>query len=348
MPYQTPLQRVAAGPNLPLLPPDFRLRRFSTDEVPAEVRLRTWSDLMAERLLEMKIEPFGNRPFAAHVMMRASHHVRIATGLIGESTSTRTRKHVIADNDDVLLLISLEGRIGVERAERKLTIQTGDALLFTCRDLLTFTMPSPARVFLLRFPVAALIRCGLPKDIPLFRLIARQASDLTLLIRYCATLFEVAQVAMRPGAGLVVVEHVVDLVALVIGSPRDAADVGAPRDDGARLHASKADILRNLTEQRKTTKKNTTHKRQKKHQHKQQNKHKKNTKTAFVLDQRLEAAHDMILSPRFRDLSIGEIAVQAGFNDVSYFNRRFRAKFNTTPSHVRATAVYDGKGALAD
>ena len=348
MPYQTPLQRVAAGPNLPLLPPDFRLRRFSTDEVPAEVRLRTWSDLMAERLLEMKIEPFGNRPFAAHVMMRASHHVRIATGLIGESTSTRTRKHVIADNDDVLLLISLEGRIGVERAERKLTIQTGDALLFTCRDLLTFTMPSPARVFLLRFPVAALIRCGLPKDIPLFRLIDRQASDLKLLIRYCATLFEDAQVAMRPGAGLVVVEHVVDLVALVIGSPRDAADVGAPRDDGARLHAIKADILRNLTEQRLSPKwiaaRNGLSVRQLYRLFEREGV----SFAAFVLDQRLEAAHDMILSPRFRDLSIGEIAVQAGFNDVSYFNRRFRAKFNTTPSHVRATAVYDGKGALAD
>src|SRR5215813_13410145 len=72
VPYPVLKQRIAPRPLVPLSPPDFRLRWFSTDEVPAGVRLRTWSELMAERLLELKIEPYGNKPFAAHVMMGAS------------------------------------------------------------------------------------------------------------------------------------------------------------------------------------------------------------------------------------------------------------------------------------
>jgi AraC-like DNA-binding protein len=310
--------------------------------------MRAWAHIMAERLLEMKIEPFGNRPFSAHVMMRASHSVRIATGLIGESVSTRTRQQALADTNDMLMLISLDGRIGVERGGEKLTVDVGDALLFGARDLVTFTIAAPVRLFLLRFPLKTLAKCGPLKKLALFQLINRQAADLKLLIRYCATLFEDAQVAMRPGAGMVVVEHVVDLIALVIGSPRDAEDVGAPRDDGARLYAIKADILRNLTEQRMSPKwiadRNGISSRQLYRLFEREGV----SFAAFVLERRLESAHDMMLSPRFAALSIAEIAVQAGFNDVSYFNRRFRAKFTMTPSRVRSTAVYHGSGALAD
>jgi AraC-like DNA-binding protein len=57
-----------------------------------------------------------------------------------------------------------------------------------------------------------------------------------------------------------------------------------------------------------------------------------------VLDQRLARAHCMLGDPRFADRTISAIAFAAGFGDLSYFNRVFRARYDATPSDVRAGA----------
>jgi AraC-like DNA-binding protein len=43
-------------------------------------------------------------------------------------------------------------------------------------------------------------------------------------------------------------------------------------------------------------------------------------------------------NPCVRQRDITQVALDAGFGDLSYFNRRFRERFGTTPSAVRATA----------
>ena len=59
------------------------------------------------------------------------------------------------------------------------------------------------------------------------------------------------------------------------------------------------------------------------------------TFTEFVLEQRLQLARRMLASPGNRREKIGTIAYVAGFGDLSYFNRAFRARFDMTPSEWR-------------
>jgi len=71
------------------------------------------------------------------------------------------------------------------------------------------------------------------------------------------------------------------------------------------------------------------------------------TFTEYVLMQRLERARGMLMDPRFNDEKISTIAYDAGFADVSYFNRVFRRSYGASPSDVRAharQAARDGKG----
>jgi AraC-like DNA-binding protein len=58
----------------------------------------------------------------------------------------------------------------------------------------------------------------------------------------------------------------------------------------------------------------------------------------FVLMQRLTRAHRMLGDPAFAERSIGAIAYEVGFGDLSYFNRAFRRRFGATPSDVREAA----------
>jgi AraC-like DNA-binding protein len=63
------------------------------------------------------------------------------------------------------------------------------------------------------------------------------------------------------------------------------------------------------------------------------------TFTEFVLERRLDRAHRMLADPRSADRNISTIAFDAGFGDLSYFNRTFRRRFGRTPSDVRAASA---------
>jgi len=47
----------------------------------------------------------------------------------------------------------------------------------------------------------------------------------------------------------------------------------------------------------------------------------------------------MLCDPRFVGWTIGAIAFEAGFGDLSYFNRSFRRRYGISPSEVRAEAL---------
>ena len=59
----------------------------------------------------------------------------------------------------------------------------------------------------------------------------------------------------------------------------------------------------------------------------------------FVTERRLDVARSMLRSPRYAGWSIAGIAFEAGFRDLSHFNRRFRRRFGVTPSEFRRHGV---------
>jgi AraC-like DNA-binding protein len=62
------------------------------------------------------------------------------------------------------------------------------------------------------------------------------------------------------------------------------------------------------------------------------------TFTDFVLGGRLTRAHRMLVDTRCADRSISAVAYEAGFGDLSYFNRTFCRRYGATPSDVRKAA----------
>jgi AraC-like DNA-binding protein len=60
--------------------------------------------------------------------------------------------------------------------------------------------------------------------------------------------------------------------------------------------------------------------------------------TAHVTELRLKHAFALLTAEDSIDLRICDIALQAGFSDISHFNRLFRSRFGETPTGVRAHA----------
>jgi AraC-like DNA-binding protein len=68
------------------------------------------------------------------------------------------------------------------------------------------------------------------------------------------------------------------------------------------------------------------------------------TFSEFARNARLSRAYRMLRDPRFADRSISTIAFEAGFSDLSYFNKVFRRRFGGTPSDVRAASKLQARG----
>lgn len=60
------------------------------------------------------------------------------------------------------------------------------------------------------------------------------------------------------------------------------------------------------------------------------------TFSEHVLEERLQHARRLLHAPHLAGRSIAEIAMMAGFSDISHFNRSFRRRFGATPRDVRA------------
>jgi AraC-like DNA-binding protein len=65
--------------------------------------------------------------------------------------------------------------------------------------------------------------------------------------------------------------------------------------------------------------------------------------TEHLNELRLMRAYELLADPRRASRRISDIALEAGFSDVSHFNRLFRARFGDTPSAVRAKRANRGR-----
>jgi AraC-like DNA-binding protein len=59
----------------------------------------------------------------------------------------------------------------------------------------------------------------------------------------------------------------------------------------------------------------------------------------WLLEHRLDACRAALRDERQRGANISEIAYRWGFNDLSHFNKVFRARFDTTPREWRNAAI---------
>jgi transcriptional regulator GlxA family with amidase domain len=133
-------------------------------------------------------------------------------------------------------------------------------------------------------------------------------------------------------------DHLLDLVAAALGLTADATEIVAQRGvKAARLRAVLAEIARHfadpdfdLDEVARTLGLSRRYLQRLLEETGE-------SFTEHVAERRLQRAHAMLTNPRFADLRIIDIALAAGFGDVSHFNRLFRRRFVDSPLGVRVS-----------
>ena len=314
---------------------DIRVLRFSTDELPERDRLAITREVHGRLTARVDIEPAPGAPLHYRVTARALPGLVLSLFSVSPTTLRRTREMLADGNDDVVFVAPPTGGNVVSQRGRELAHNAGDAVLISAADVMRVDASGS------QCPMVSLSRQRLAPLVPgledaFMRPVPRETAPLQLLTRY-VRLFDDQHSLAPPELRSLVVNHVYDLVALALGATGDAAAIANGRGvRAARLHAIKTEILDSLDRHELSLAGLAA-------RHGVTPRHVQmlfegdgTTFSRYLLDQRLARAHHMLSNPLFAERTISAIAYEAGFGDLSHFNRAFRRRYGETPSHVRA------------
>jgi AraC-like DNA-binding protein len=160
---------------------------------------------------------------------------------------------------------------------------------------------------------------------------------LRLLVDYVETALR-RQPPTSPELRQLFATHVQDLIALAVGPTRETGEAARGRGVRmARLSAIKGDIMRQLYNEGLCVAETAVRRGVTPRYVQMLFESEGTTFTQYVLEQRLARALQMLADPQHRGQAISAIAFEAGFGNLSYFNRAFRRRFGMTPSDARHT-----------
>jgi AraC-like DNA-binding protein len=230
------------------------------------------------------------------------------------------------------------GKAVIRCRGRELLSDRGGALMFRATDAMDSENQHGWSPRMIRID-ASLIEGLLPDvDDRLMRLIPADNEALRLLDQYLPLVCTPA-IMGSPHLASAAALHVADLIVLALGADGDAARETAARGyAAARAAEVRSFVARRIADPGLSL--NSVARAYRVSPRTIQNLfHRQHTTFSdFVLSARLAHTHRLLCDPTNDVHSISTLAYGSGFNDLSYFNRRFRKRFGRTPSDVRATA----------
>lgn len=320
------------------------LIRLSSQDVPEIESVSVFQDVF-ESIAKVNLDTLGDGPLRADVSLRLLPGVAIESIATSPVRTKRTPAHVADGNDDLVLVLMLNATAGLRQGRRDDAVcGPGEAFLWVNDEPGVSHTPAPPG-----FPgvLASLLTIAVPRAVlaPSLRRLDRTLMNkvvpssvpaLSLLTGYARMLTQ-NMGDMPPELEALAATHVHDLVSMALGATRDVAEIAKGRGmRAARFEAIKADIAARFAHGGFSIESVAARQGISPQYVRALFNSAGTTFTDFVMEQRLDCVHRQLRDPRYFNRGIGMLALDAGFNDLSYFNRAFRRRFGMTPSDVRA------------
>jgi len=312
---------------------DGGIYRFSTDKFPTYERLEAWQEIFGRKVVGIDTTPLSDAPFRVDLRVRALPGLTIIAEEHSPLRMARTSA-LLADGDDGVVLGINATQCVSQQFGRETTLEPGDGVLLSNADIGTHDIPAASRMLGLSLSRSRLLPHLRNADNGLMRRIPRDTAALGLLKRYLVLLGREA--LSTPALQHAAVNHIYDLAAVALGPTRDAAEAAAGRGlAAARLKAIKADIDKNLgsfaLSLTTLAKRHGVTPRYIRVLFEREG----TSYSDYVREHRLARAFRRLTSADHSHTLISAIAYEAGFGDVSNFNRAFRRRYGASPTQMR-------------
>lgn len=312
--------------------------RFSTADWAERDRLAIFREQIGRMILKLEPEPLVDGAFHAEVTVRELPGLGIGSWSCTNLRAARPRE-LLDGNDDLVLTIATSGNMNASQLGREVKLGPGEAVLMSGAEAGSMAVSlSQTRFGGLRLPRKALAPLVSDPEQMLMRALPANTEALRLLAFYIRELDDGHRLAT---SGLIdaVVGHLTDLASLAIGANPDGAVAAEGRGlAAARLAAVKADINQHLSYGDLTLPAVAARLKLTPRYIQRLFESVDSTFSEFVLSQRLARAYRLLTDPGRSGSTIGTIAFESGFGDLSYFNRTFRRHYGATPSDIRAAS----------
>jgi AraC-like DNA-binding protein len=311
------------------------MTRPATDALHVLERGGAVRSLYGRGLTWVPLRPIPGLACGADIAIRQMPGLGLQSGTVWGNRHEHTHEDVVEGNDDFSIHINLSGLSLVAGRGGQITLRDGDAVLLTYSESRTITRPGPVNHRIVRLPRASLAPLVNNIDDAVVRPIPRGTGTLNLLTSYVGALIDDPVIA-TPEMRQLIVAQLCDLIAVTLGATRDAAVVAEGRGiRAARLRAIKSDIEDHLAHGDLSPAAVARRQRISDSYIRKLFEGEGTSFSEFVLVRRLVRAHRMLTDQRWTDRSIAQIAFEAGFGDLSYFNRTFKRFYGTPPSEIR-------------
>jgi AraC-like DNA-binding protein len=311
--------------------------RFSTADHPEKDRMAMWRDHCCRLVMKLDIEPINGGQLEYSLLARELPGVRVMSTAMSPVRMTRTREYAADGNGDIIFIINKTGKAMASARGRDVMLNEGDALLMSASEAKTFDRHSYGGSLSFRIPRPILSSMVSYVDDVVMQAIPHDTDALKLLAGYAAPLFNDLALA-APEFRRTAVNHLHDLVALALNAARGGVAAGRAVP-AARLRMAKSYIMENSSRRDLSVGGVAAHLGLTPRNLQRLFESEGTTFSEYLLSQRLSRAHRMLTEPRLAQNPVGAIAYDAGFGDLSYFNRSFKRRFGMTPRDVRNEGV---------
>jgi AraC-like DNA-binding protein len=313
---------------------EMKTLRITTEAIHEDGGVEAFREIFGREILGIEIDPLDGQPLDIDLTLRSLPGFAMAAGTLSPMRNRHTT--ALLDNDDVILVVMQSGIGEVSQYGRVVTINQGEAVLTANGAEATFTGPTPTRVINFRLSRNLLTPHIADLDALVAQPIPKDNRVLQLLVGYATMLDNQAELATEELRHMVAT-HMHGLATLLLGG---GSDIGLPELGlrAARLRAIKTHILGKIQHHDLTLADVARSQQISESYIRQLLAENGTTFTDFVLGGRLTRAHRMLTDPHYADRSISAVAYEAGFGDLSYFNRTFRRRYGATPSDIRKAA----------
>jgi AraC-like DNA-binding protein len=313
--------------------------RFSTAALPARERLTLFREVFGRGLLNMDIVPLEENGWA-ECEFRMLPGASIMWGGNSAHPFEKAREPLLESDDLIMVWVTTPMRGMFRQGNREISLNEGSTWLLSCEHHTITENVEPVRHVNVKVPRTALAPLVPNIDDALMRSIRPDAEAVRLLKTYVEILGRENLLKDAPVQQAMTL-HICDLIALAAGTTREGAQVAQERGlNAARLAAIRKLVLENLWDQNFSVKTAATRQGVTPRYIQMLFETAGTTFSAFLLEQRLAFAHRRLRDPSLAARPIGAIALDAGFGDLSYFNRVVRRAYGETPSDVRNCALH--------
>lgn len=308
---------------------------LSTDDLPAQGRFDAWQEIFGVGIARIEVGTDNRPAFRAQIHAQPLPNLMLTRLAIPACSLTRTPGLLRDGDDSLVFILCLTGQGELRFGQERVTLTPGTGTLASthlrggsyCATGVTSYSLRIARPTLRSFAPAfedALLRPLRPGDpaLAILRaylqtlLVERQALTAPMAALADGQIRELLAHILNPGGDLARAAPYGGIKAARLRAILDdiAAHIGEPglsaASTGARLGLSARYVQRLFDGAGQSF-------------------------SEHARDLRLDRARQLLADPQCAHLRVTDICAMAGFNDLSHFNRRYRARFGDTPTRAR-------------